>query len=294
MTTLPTGCAQDAPPSALFNGSVSVLCWAYNEELLVREFLLRVNALIRSCVVDYEIVVIDDCSTDRTGDIVRELQQEIPQIKLYRNTSNRNVGYSCQRAIREAQKEFLFWQTVDWSYDISKLPAFLELLHNYDVVAGVRRAPVSQRTGISKLFAAIWLLFGRHMTKRSDTLGKAFVSICNYCIIRILFQFPLSDYQNVVFYRTSLIQSLNLEADSSFANPELLLKSWWQGARIKEVPISFIPRTAGEAKGTRFRSIVKSVRDVFGFWLKWVVLGGRGKITKGTITRLNPAEWAKL
>lgn len=162
MTTLPTGCAQDAPPSALFNGSVSVLCWAYNEELLVREFLLRVNALIRSCVVDYEIVVIDDCSTDRTGDIVRELQQEIPQIKLYRNTSNRNVGYSCQRAIREAQKEFLFWQTVDWSYDISKLPAFLELLHNYDVVAGVRRAPVSQRTGISKLFAAIWLLFGRH------------------------------------------------------------------------------------------------------------------------------------
>lgn len=117
------------------------------------------------------------------------------------------------------------------------------------------------------------------------------MSICNDMIIRVLYRFPFSDYQNVVFYRTSLIQSLKTEADSSFANPELLLKSHWRGASIKEVPISFIPRVAGEAKGTRLGSIMKSVRDVFGFWVQWVLLGGRGKITKGRITRMNPTEW---
>lgn len=281
----------NASSGPLFDRSVSLLCWAYNEEVIIREFLLRINALMKACVVDYEIVVIDDCSTDRTNEIVRELQRDIPQIVLYRNETNRNVGYSCQRAIREAKKEFLFWQTVDWSYDISMLRTFLEFLKTNDVVAGVRRAPVSQRTGISKLVATVWQLFGRHLTKRSDTLGKAFVSICNYLIIRTLFRLPLSDYQNVVFYRTSFIQPITTEADSSFANPELLLKSWWRGASIKEVPISFIPRTAGEAKGTKIKSILKSVRDVFGFWLKWVVFGGRGQVAKGVITRLNPAEW---
>jgi len=239
-------------------------------------------------------VVIDDCSTDRTNEIVRRLQKDIPQIALYKNDTNRNVGYSCQRAIREAKKEFLFWQTVDWSYDITLLRTFLEFLKTNEVVAGVRRAPVSQHTGLSKLVATIWLLFGRHLTKRSDTLGKAFVSICNYMIIRVLFRFPLSDYQNVVFYRTSLIKSLKPEADSSFANPELLLKSHWRGASIVEVPISFIPRVAGEAKGTKFKSILKSVRDVFGFWVKWVLLGGRGSITKGVIQRLDPRQWEHL
>jgi glycosyltransferase involved in cell wall biosynthesis len=284
-----TKAANDALP--LFDRGVSCLCWAYNEEECIRDFLLRIHAMLRASCADYEIVVIDDCSMDRTNEIVRELKQSIPQISLYRNETNRNVGYSCQRAIREAKKEFLFWQTVDWSYDITLLRTFLEFLKTDDVVAGVRRAPVSQRTGISKIIATVWLLFGRHLTKRSDTLSKAIVSISNYLIIRLLYRFPLSDYQNVVFYRTALIQSLKTEADSSFANPELLLKSHWRGASIKEVPISFIPRVAGEAKGTRLGSIMKSVRDVFGFWLKWVVLGGRGKVTKGAIARLNPAEW---
>lgn len=284
-----TKAANDVLPA--FDRGVSCLCWAYNEEECIEDFLLRVNALLQASCADYEIVVIDDCSTDRTNEIVRRLQKDIPQIALYRNETNRNVGYSCKRAIREAKKEFLFWQTVDWSYDITLLRTFLEFLKSNDVVAGVRRAPVSQRTGLSKLVATVWLLFGRHLTKRSDTLSKAFVSICNYVIIRVLYRFPLSDYQNVVFYRSALVQSHQMDADSSFINPELLLKSYWRGASIKEVPISFIPRVAGEAKGTRLKSIMKSVRDVFGFWIKWVVLGGRGKVTKGRITRLDPAEW---
>lgn len=287
-----TKAKNDALP--LFEQGVSCLCWAYNEEDCIEDFLTRIDALLKSACADYEIVVIDDCSTDGTNEIVRRLQKEIPQISLYRNETNRNVGYSCKRAIREAKKEFLFWQTVDWSYDITLLRTFLEFLKTSDVVAGVRRAPVSQRTGLSKLVATVWLLFGRHLTKRSDTLSKAIVSISNYVIIRVLYRFPLSDYQNVVLYRSSLVQSHRMDADSSFINPELLLKSWWKGADIREVPISFIPRTAGDAKGTKLKSILKSVRDVFGFWVKWVLLGGRGNITKGAIQRLDPRQWERL
>src|SRR5207302_11477139 len=63
---------------------------------------------------------------------------------------------------------------------------------------------------------------------RSDTPWKAFVSIINYGLIRVLFRLPLADYQNVTIYPRELIQSVKLETDSAFTNPECLLKTWWR------------------------------------------------------------------
>ncbi len=277
-----------------FDRSVSLICWAYNEEKLIQNYLFRVVELLEQNVVDYEIVVIDDGSRDKTNEIVREVAKTNPRIKLFTNETNRNVGYSCMRAIKEASKEYLFWQTIDWSYDIRMLRTFLELLNDYDVVAGVRHTPAQQKGMVSSTLASFFMLFGHHLTKRSDNLPKAIVSVCNYIIIRILYRLPMSDYQNVVFYRTSFVHSIIVESDSSFVNPEILLKSYWKGARIMEVPISFLPRTQGEAKGTKLSSIYKSIKDVFGFWMKWVVLKARGKVNKGEVRRLNPSQWEKI
>lgn len=277
-----------------FDRSVSWLCWAYNEEELIEGYLLRAQNLLEQTVEDYEIVVIDDCSTDRTNAIVTRLQQANPRIRLIRNEQNLNVGLSSQKAIYSAGKEYLFWQTIDWSYDISLLRLHLELLKTHDIVAGVRRAPVRVADEIRflKPLLALFKLFGvNHVTRCSDTVGKAIVSLINYILIRLLFRVPLSDYQNVVFYPTRLIQSITYEAKSSFANPEGLIKCHWKGASIAEVPISFIPRTAGEAKGTRFKAIQTSVWDIFRLWWRWIVLGRRGPATKGVIRRLRPEEW---
>ncbi len=277
-----------------FDRTVSWLCWAYNEEELIEDYLLRTDAMLRQTVRDYEIVVVDDCSTDRTNQIVSRLQQHIPEIRLIRNEKNLNVGLSSQKAIHSASKEFLFWQTIDWSYDITLLRIFLELLKSYDVVAGVRRAPVIIADNIRwlKPILAVGRLFGlKHITRRSDTVGKAIVSLINYILVRILFRMPLSDYQNVVFFPTRMIQSIQYESKSSFVNPEGLLKAYWRGASIVEVPISFIPRQKGEAKGTKFKAIRASVTDIFRLWWRWIILGQRGRITKGTIRRLQPAEW---
>lgn len=278
-----------------FKKGVSWLCWAYNEEALIEDYLVKANALMEEMVEDYEIIVVDDCSTDRTNELIRSLQKTMPRIRLLRNEVNRNVGYSSQRAIKAATKECLFWQTIDWSYDITLLRQFLELLNSHDVVLGVRRRPVESANKIWKPFMLLINIFGiKHVTRRSDTVRKAFVSIVNYLLIRLLFRVPLSDYQNVVFYRTSLIHSIDFESNSSFANPEALIKSYWKGARIIEVPISFIPRKAGEAKGTRFNAIKNSVYDIFKLWFRWIILGHADRPGNGAVTRLNPADWEIL
>src|SRR4030042_3999723 len=109
-----------------FNRSVSLLSWAYNEEDSIGNFLERASSLMNSVVEDYEIILIDDGSIDRTYQIAKKFQEKNPRLKIFRNEKNLNVGISSQRAIQIASKEYLFWQTTDWSYDISNLRVFLE------------------------------------------------------------------------------------------------------------------------------------------------------------------------
>jgi len=162
--------------NCLFDRSVSLLCWAYNEEDSIAEYLKRAIVLLDAAVFDYEIVLIDDGSTDNTYKIAKNFQQKNEKLKIYRNEKNLNVGPSFIRAIRMASKEFLFWQTIDWSYDISNLRVFLEYLKTFDVVQGVRRTAVEVRLGFLKPIAGLLKLFGvKHITKRSDTISKALV-----------------------------------------------------------------------------------------------------------------------
>ena len=269
-----------------------MLCWAYNEEGSIEGYLERASRLMNDTVLDYEIILIDDGSTDKTFEIASKFQERNPKLKIFKNEKNLNVGISSQRAIQKASKEFLFWQTIDWCYDISGLRKFLEYLKTHDIVQGARRRPVEVRIRLLKPVAAVLKLFGiKHLTKRSDTIPKAIVSVINFILIRILFRMPLSDFQNVTFYRTEWIQSIQYEAKSSFVNPEGLIKSYWSGKSIKEVPISFIPRVKGESQGTKLRSIISSVQDIFTLWFKWVVLRKRKFVRKGKIYRIDPSEW---
>lgn len=271
-------------PSPKFDHSVSLLCWAYNEEDSILGFLEKATQLMESAVEDYEIVMIDDGSRDRTYEMAKAFQERDPRLKIFKNERNLNVGISSRRAIQRASKEFLFWQTIDWSYDISNIREYLQYLKEYDIVQGVRRKPVNVKIKLLIPLAAFLRLFGmRHLTRRSDTIPKALVSVINFMLIRLLFRTPLADFQNVTFYPTKWIQSIRYEARSSFANPEGLIKSYWSGLSIKEVPINFIPREKGKAKGTRIKAVVNSVGDIMRLWFKWVVLGGRGKIKKGRI-----------
>ena len=129
-------------------------------------------------------------------------------------------------------------------------------------------------------------LFGvKHLPRRSDTIPEAFISLANYLLIRILFRVPLGDFQNVTIYPTKWVQSIKYEANSSFVNPEGLIKSYWCGKSIVEVPISFIARKKGRSTGTKPKMLINAVKNIFAFYIKWVLLGERGKVTIGKIIK---------
>jgi glycosyltransferase involved in cell wall biosynthesis len=253
--------------------SLSMLGWALNEEESIAAYIDRAGAFLAALTDDFELIVVDDGSTDRTWDIAEGCARTRPWLRLYKNDRNRGSGYNTKRAISLATKDYLFWQTVDWSYDIRYLAQSLNELQSVDVLQGVREGTISARGMVDR---------------RSDTAYKGLVSIVNYRLIRLLFRLPLQDYQNVTVYPRALIQSVTLETESAFTNPECLLKTWWRGATFKEVPVPFLKRRQGHGKGTRPLAVAAAIRDILKWWLRWVVLRRRADHGRGRVLGASP------
>ena len=252
--------------------SLSMLGWALNEEDNLGAYIDRAGAFLQALTDDYELILIDDGSTDRTWPIACEYQRTRPWLKPFKNDGNRGSGYNTKRALGLATKDYVFWQTVDWSYDIRHLARALNELRQVDVLQGVRAGTTSARGMVSE---------------RSDTAYKGLVSVINYRLIRTLFRLPLQDYQNVTVYPRGLIQGVVLETESAFTNPECLLKAWWQGVTIKEVLVPFVKRQRGTGTGTRPRAIVAAIADIARWWIKWIVLGRRPHRGRGRVISLD-------
>jgi hypothetical protein len=247
---------------------LSMLGWALNEEESVEAYVDRAGAFLAALTDDYELILIDDGSTDRTWEIVTACQRTRAWLKPYRNERNRGSGYNTKRAISLATKDYLFWQTVDWAYDIRYLAGALNDLTSVDVLQGVRVDTTSARGMVSQ---------------RSDSAYKGLVSVVNYQLIRSLFGLPLGDYQNVTVYPRRLIQSVTLETESAFTNPECLLKTWWRGATFKQVPVPFVKRQRGQGKGTRPLAILAAITDIVYWWTRWIVLERRADRGRGRV-----------
>jgi hypothetical protein len=248
--------------------SLSMLGWALNEEENIAEYVDRAAAFLSALTDDYELVVIDDGSTDGTWAIVCGLARTRPWLKPFQNERNRGSGYNTKRALSLATKDYVFWQTVDWSYDIRYLAQALPRLAQVDVLQGVRTDALTT---------------GGMIDRRSDNAYKGLVSLVNYRLIRTLFQLPIADYQNVTVYPRRLIQSVTLESESSFTNAECLLKTWWRGTSFLEVPVPFVKRERGVSKGTRPRAILAAIADILHWWIIWIVLNRRSDRGRGRI-----------
>jgi glycosyltransferase involved in cell wall biosynthesis len=234
--------------SASRRPSLSLCAWACNEAPIIDEFVRKTDADLRRVSDDYELIVVDDGSSDATLPRLRALQERFPALRVA--THGRNLGYgSCFRTtIGMATKQVLLWNTVDMFHDTAELGRLLEHLDHFDLVQGVR----------SDLEANPW--------------NRKLTTIVNYWLIRILFAIPMSEFQNVKVLKRSLLDEMRLEAESGFVNAEIGIKAYYLGARIKEVEIAFHPRYGGQSKGARPGLLWRTLSDVVRLWFQWVVL----------------------
>ena len=230
--------------------SLTLMVPVLNEEQLLPSFLAKTRADLRALGSDWELILINDGSTDRSLEIMTRFAAETPGVKVLDLKGNFGPGANIHRAYREARMEFVAYATVDGFYDTVELPGLLIQLSDCDAIS-------AYRTDLS----------AHPPLRRIQTLLN--VGVQHWLFPRAL---RFRAYHTLQIHRTDFVQAIELEAGSPFLCTELLFKARALGLRVKEVPIPYLPRRQGKATGGSPKLISKHLKDVYRFWFKWFVL----------------------
>jgi dolichyl-phosphate beta-glucosyltransferase len=121
--------------------SLSLIIPAYNEEKRIGKSLEQIFPFCNALGCPYEVIVVDDGSTDKTAALVRQRFGDQPQLRIIRPPAHRGKGAAVQQGIREGLGDYIFFSDADLSVQIEMLPSFLAELRNHcDAAIGSRRA----------------------------------------------------------------------------------------------------------------------------------------------------------
>jgi len=228
-----------ADPDAESAISLSVVLPGLNEEANVERAVRRTLKALESNRVDFEILVIDDGSRDRTGEIAERLAADDDRIRVIRNPHNVNYGVSLHRGIREARREWVLHNGMDLPLDPEDLPTLLRHCEEADVI-------VASRT-----------------SRSAHSPWRRLTSWTNNQLLRLLFAPRTRDLNFTQLYRRSFLSTLTpLSTSPAFVTPELILRAEQLGLRVREVSVEFRRREAGKAHFGKPKDILWTLRDM--------------------------------
>jgi glycosyltransferase involved in cell wall biosynthesis len=223
---------------------ITVIYPAFNEEAALRSTIERSVEALRGQFKNFEILLIDDCSRDRTGLIADELAGQYPVVRVMHNLRNLGQGETAWGGLQAAKGDVVMHNAIDYPFDLHDLALLLPLLADADIVVATRR----DRAGYSAY--------------------RTLLSAVNVWLLNLLFPLKLSDYNFVQIYRRSVLERVKVKSRSTaFITPELLVRAHDQGFRIRSVEVEYHARTSGVATSGRPRVILTSLRDLLSFWL---------------------------
>jgi glycosyltransferase involved in cell wall biosynthesis len=222
---------------------LSILIPVYNEARTVEQIVDRVRAS-DSCGLHKEILLVDDASTDGTGQVLKKLAGR-DDVKLFSHPLNRGKGAAIRTAIEHATGDILLIQDADLEYDPTDYPILLRPIIDgrADVVYGSRFLGSTHRV----------LLFWHYMANKFLTLLSNMV--CNL---------NLSDMETgYKVFRREVVKDIPLHARRFDFEPEFTAKVLKRHLRIYEVPISFNPRDYAQGKKIRMKDAFFAVWALF-------------------------------
>lgn len=231
------------PTSNLLAKTLSIVIPAYNEERFIGELLARIDAVdLGPLGLQKEIIVVDDCSTDRTAAIA----SSVPGVQLHRMDRNGGKGRAVRAGIAAATGDYLIIQDADLEYDPQDyIPMVQALLAGTaDVVYGSRYLRTGRHANQSltaylggrSLSVVAWLFTGAYLTDTVTALK--------------------------LFHRERLA-ALPLETNGFELDHEITARMLARGARIAEVPIRYYPRSREEGKKIGLRDWFIGARTFF-------------------------------
>jgi len=224
--------------------SLSIVLPAYNEEANVERAVEQVSRVARQLGMDYEIILVNDGSADRTGEIGHELEGRIPNYRLVEHYPNRGYGGSLKAGFEAATKELVAFVPADNQFDVGEITLLLEALDGADIVSGYR-------------------------AKREDHFIRKLNALGWNTLVSVLFGRLCRDIDcGFKLFRREILNHVTIESNGAMIDTEFLAGAKARGYRIAEVPVTHLPRVAGEATGANLMVIVKAFRDLIRFRLR--------------------------
>lgn len=216
---------------------LSVVIPVYNEERYIRRVVERVQAVD----IDKEIILIDDCSRDRSYDILKELETEHRNIRVLHHPTNQGKGAALRTGFKNATGDVVIVQDADLEYNPAEYPKLLKPIQDglADVVFGSRFAG-----GESHRVLYFWHSMG----------NKALTLLSN-----MLTNLNLTDMETCYkVFRREVIQQIQVEESRFGFEPEITAKVAKMGCRVYEVGISYSGRTYEEGKKIGWKDGVRA------------------------------------
>ncbi len=226
---------------------LSVVIPVYNEAATVHEIIDRVQRV----AIDKEIIIVDDCSTDGTRDVLLTIAKDHPNLTVLHHETNHGKGRALRTGFTAARGQYVIIQDADLEYDPEDYFKLLNPLeqNKADAVFGSRFLSTQEHR----------VLYFWH------SLGNKLLTLLS----NMATDLNLSDMETCYkVFRRELIQSIPLEEDRFGFEPEITAKLARSGARIYEVGIAYHGRTYEEGKKIGMKDGFRALWCIFKYWLK--------------------------
>ena len=232
---------------------IAVIIPAFNEEKTIGSIVKDVDAVLKSNYDDYEILVMNDCSTDRTFEVVARLRNH--NLKVFTNKHNLGKTKTVLEGFKISDADVFSFIDADYQYDPQDLPAVIDKVvkQGFDICSGIRQ-------------------------NRQNSHYRLFMSKCFNAFNRIMFGIRVKDVNcGMKAIRRSVFGRIQIEYLNApwFIDTELLAKAYRKGLKITEVPIRHHSRKEGSSKVSGIKLAFETL--FFGARLKAKLILGRCK-----------------
>ena len=216
--------------------SVGVLC--YNEAGCLEQVVIHLREVMQKITNTFEIIIVDDCSTDGSGDIALILQHTYPEVRTVIHPQNKGIGGALRSIYENSKYENIAFIPGDGQFDVE------EYLPYKDVPVGHFVSYYRKENTSYSVFRNILSLFNKK-------LNKVFIGI------------DLRDVNWTKIYKKADIDQLDLQLTSSLIESEICAKLLYLGVKVIEVESKYLPRTYGQSKGSSAAIVKKALKDTW-------------------------------
>jgi glycosyltransferase involved in cell wall biosynthesis len=220
--------------------TLSVFFPAYYDEGNIGKVVTKaVEVLEELKLKDYEVIIIEDGSPDKTAEVADDLSKKFNKVRVIHHQKNIGYGATLKDGFTSAKMDYVFYTDGDNQFDLYELKKFIALIPFSDIVVGYRK-------------------------HKQYSLYRKFTSLCYNYLLRLIFDIHFWDIDCAFkLFKRDLFDKIKIDSMDAFIDAEIMIKAKLLGYTSTELGVKHLPRIDGVSTGARPSVILRTIREVF-------------------------------